>query len=391
MRHIEAVEDAVQFALLAGIENWGGETPSDNATAWFYRVAYNQLISELRTQSRRDNILQISAEEFVDLTEQSTQVAFSNELEDELLRMLFICCDEAIPIESQLVFSLKSLCGFSIKEISLRLFTSEANVYKRLSRARNTLKETALTVQEFANTEYTKRLPGVNKILYLLFTEGYLSSSLNTAIRKELCEEAIRLTHILVNNPIGNVPESQALLALMCFHFSRMTARADDAGSLLLLDEQDRSTWDRSCIKRGMFWLAKSANGEHFSRYHAEAGVAAEHCLAPSFEQTRWDKIAECYLLLEQEAPSALHRLNRAVAIAEWKGAEAGLCVLKEVTPPTWLVSSYLWNAVLADLHLRCGHIELGGDFSEKAFDSAPTEEIRTLLRRRLNRYRVKV
>ena len=391
MRHIEAVEDAVQFALLTGIDTWVRKKRPDNPTAWLYRVAHNKLLSELRIQTRHNKILQVNTDEFTDLEEFDPKVSFSAEFEDEMLRMLFLCCDEAVPLESQLVFALKSLCGFSIKEISIRLFTSEANVYKRLSRARKTLKETVSTTTEISATQYTKRLAAVNKVLYLLFTEGYLSSSLASSIRRDLCEEAIRLTLMLVSNPIGRVPESFALLALMYFHLSRMSAREDDVGSLLLLEEQDRSLWDQCCIERGMSWLARSAEGALFSRYHAEAGVAAEHCLAPSFSQTRWYRVVECYTLLEQAAPSALHRLNRAVAIAEWKGPLAGLSVLKEVTPPTWLVSSYLWSAVLADLHLRCGNVELGECFSEKALSLAPTETIRTLLRRRFHRNRIKV
>src|SRR5262249_53391209 len=137
-----------------------------------------------------------------------------------------------------------------------------------------------------------------------------------------------------------------------------MAARQDGSGGLLLLEEQDRSLWDQHEIQIGLGWLAKSAQGDVFSRYHAEAGIAAEHCLAPSFEQTRWDRIAESYALLERLAPSLLHTLNRAVAVAEWRGPALGLAVLEGLEPPSWLAGSYLWAAVLADLHRRCGHVE---------------------------------
>jgi RNA polymerase sigma-70 factor (ECF subfamily) len=204
------------------------------------------------------------------------------------------------------------------------------------------------------------------------------------AIRRELCNEAIRLAAILAEHPVGQAPETFALLALMHLHVARMTARQDGSGGLLLLEEQDRQLWDRQEIQIGLEWLAKSAQGDRFSRYHAEAGIAAEHCLAPSFQETRWDRVVECYSLLERIAPSAIHRLNRAVAVAEWRGPAAGLAILKGFEPPTWLAGSYLWAAVLANLHRRCGNADAATRYRNVAFSSAPTPAIQTLLQRRL-------
>jgi RNA polymerase sigma-70 factor (ECF subfamily) len=306
-------------------------------------------------------------------------------LPDDLLRMLFVCCDDAIPVESQLVLALKSLCGFDVAEIALRLFTSEANVYKRLGRARLRLKKLELRTDEVTATQLLARRPAVQRILYLLFTEGYLSSQASTAIRRELCDEAIRLTTILAEHPVGQEPETYALLALMHLHAARITARQDPAGGLLLLVEQDRGRWDARQIELGLAWLARSAEGEYFSRYHAEAGIAAEHCLAPSFALTRWDKVVACYEQLEKVAPSALHRLNRAVATAEWRGPAEGLAQLDGFDPPTWLAGSHLWSAVLADLHRRCGHEALARRHREIALEAAPTEAVRALLARRLH------
>ena len=159
----------------------------------------------------------------------------------------------------------------------------------------------------------------------------------------------------------------------------------DGSDGLLLLEEQDRSLWDRCRINEGLGWLAKSAAGENFSRYHAEAGIAAEHCLAPSFEETRWERIVKCYVLLEQVAPSAIHRLNRAVAVAEWQGPAAGLSVLDGFAPPTWLAGSYLWAAVQSDLHRRCGNADDARRYYDAALELAPTSAVKVLLRRRLN------
>lgn len=193
-------------------------------------------------------------------------------MRDDLLRMLFVCCDDALPLESQLVLALKVLCGFDIREISERLFMSEANAYKRLGRARSRLREVDRTREELTSSSVASRLPAVHSILYVLFTEGYLSSHADGAIRRELCDEAIRLATELATHPASAVPDTFALLALMHLHAARMSARQDASGGLVLLEEQERSLWDAKGIEVGLAWLARSAEGETFSRYHAEAG-----------------------------------------------------------------------------------------------------------------------
>lgn len=384
VQHLEAVEDAVQSALMTALESWTVAGLPDNPSAWLFRVAHNDLVGELRQRTRRRRILDENGAEHVAAPEDGPEPLLAGEVQDDLLRMLFVCCDDAIPPESQLVLALKTLCGFDVREIALRLFSSEANVYKRLERARNRLREVPPRIDELTAEQYSSRLPAVHKILYLLFTEGYLSSHAETAIRQELSDEAIRLASILAEHPVGKVPETSALLALMHLHAARITARQDASGGLILLAEQDRALWDQQKIQVGLSWLADSARGDVYSRYHAEAGIAAEHCLAPSFEQTRWDRVVECYSLLEQIAPSALHKLNRAVAVAEWQGPAAGLAVLEGLEPPSWLAGSYQWAAVLADLHRRCGHDDAARRYRDVAVKSAPTQAVRELLLRRL-------
>ncbi len=384
VQHIEAVEDAVQSAQMKALEVWTTAGLPDNPSAWLFRVANNTLLGELRQRTGRRRILEQYTNDVIGTPENDPECLMTGEVRDDLLRMLFVCCDEAIPVESQLVFALKTLCGFGVREIALRLFTSEANVYKRLSRARSRFRKNPPSIGALTGDEYSSRLPGVNKILYILFTEGYLSSHAEVAIRQELCNEAIRLGAILAEHPVGQVPETFALLALMHLHVARMTARQDGSGGLLLLEEQDRTLWDRQTIQVGLEWLAKSAQGDGFSRYHAEAGIAAEHCLAPSFEETRWERVVECYALLERIAPSAIHRLNRAVAVAQWHGPAAGLAILNGFEAPTWLVGSYLWGAVLADLHRRCGNTAMAKCYQDEALKSAPTVAMKELLQRRL-------
>lgn len=388
VEHVEDIEDAVQSALMAAIENWTIAGLPNNPSAWLFRVANNHLLGELRKHNRRRHLLQneYHAEAFVESPEsnQASESALVDDAYDDLLQMLFACCDESIPVESQLVFALKTLCGFSVREIAIRLFTSEANVYKRLTRSRNRLRELQPRFGTLPSSEYSLRIASVHKVLYLIFTEGYLSSDPGNALRLELCDEAIRPTEVLANHAVGKFPETFALVALMHLQISRMSSRQDDAGGLLLLEEQDRRLWDHNRIRKGLEWLAKSAAGDTFSRYHAEAGIAAEHCLAPSFHETRWDKIEESYALLEQFTNSPLHRLNRAVALAEWQGPAIALDLLNGFEPPTWLAGSYLWAAVLSDLHRRSGNMASSRSYREVAYKSAPSQQVKQLLMRRL-------
>jgi RNA polymerase sigma factor (sigma-70 family) len=384
VRHVELVEDAVQSALAAALTAWVANGLPRDPSAWLYRVASNQLVGELRKGAGRLRIL--ATTHGLDDSEQSpTATYYVGEVRDDLLRMLFVCCDDAIPRESRIVLALKTLCGFSTAEIALRLFTTEVNVHKRLQRARETLRDATTDLISPPLEELQARLPSVHEVLYLLFNEGYLSVHAEFAIRRDLCEEAIRLATLLAEHPRGAVPETFALLALMNLHGARLAGRIDGAGGLLLLVDQDRGLWDQQQMRVGMEWLARSASGAQFSRYHAEAGIAAEHCLAPSFHETRWQEIADLYALLEQVSPSPLHTLNRAVAVAEWQGVDAALRLLDGMAPPAWLERSYLWDAVLADLYRRAGRIDEFERHRSLAASAAPSEAVRDLLERRLS------
>jgi len=387
LEHIEIVEDSVQSALLQGLESWSQNNLPDNPVGWLYRVATNNLLGLLRQNVNHYRILSRHSQEIVTeletRLENTTDSDNSDERDSDLLRLLFVCCDHKIPSESQLVFALKSLCGFSVREIALRLFSTEANIYKRYSRARLVLKNVPKESWELSGEKLDQQVAAVHKVIYLLFTEGYLSVNNEFSIRLELCEDAIRLASLLAKYSEAKLSETHALLALMHLQLGRFGARQNDSGGLLLLEEQDRTCWDQQRIAVGMSWLGRSASGSIFSRFHAEAGVAAEHCLAPSFQETRWDRIAECYALLEQKSPSIIHRLNRAIVVAEWKGTEAGLAVLDGFEPPSWLLRSHLWFAVLAELNFRNGNFEVAYACREDAARLAPTKAVRELLLRR--------
>ena len=364
---IELCEDAAQTALLQATQSWASKLP-DKPEAWLYRVAHNYVLDELRREKRDQRYLAELDAEYA-----------QHEVQDDVLRLLFVCADPAIPPESQLVLALKTLCGFSTGEIALRLFQSEEGVHKRLQRARARLREHA----EMQSID-PERVPGVLHMLYLLFNEGYCSAQPDRVIRRELCDEALRLALMLREDAAGALPETDALLALMCFHAARFDARVDGWGGLLLLEEQDRSQWNGALIERGLDHLARSARGASVSRFHAEAGIAAEHCLAPSYAETSWDEIVRLYEVLERVAPSPLNVLNRAIALAEWKGPKAGLDALEGFEAPSWLLDYYLWDAALGELHRRCGHRERALEHTRRALAASPTRPEKLLLERRL-------
>jgi len=385
LHHLEAVEDAVQGALLAALTTWVADGVPDNSGAWLYRVAHNHLLGVLRKDQGQRQILDGMADQELGDDASPVSPAFAGEVRDELLRMLFVCCDEMIPQESRLVLALKTLCGFSAGEIAFRLFTTEANVYKRLARARDRLREGDVDTQTPPLESLRARLPSVHAVIYLLFNEGYLSTRAEHAIRAELCEEAIRLGTLLATHPVGAEPPTAALLALMHLHAARLASRQDATGGLLLLEEQDRGLWDAEHLQHGATWLARAARGDVFTRFHAEAGIAAEHCFAPSFAHTRWNEIAELYAMLERIDPSPIHTLSRAVAVAQGQGPQAGLAVLHGMVPPAWLDGHYLWDAVLADLHHRAGNAATAETHRDQALAAAPSAAVRQLLQRRLS------
>jgi RNA polymerase sigma factor (sigma-70 family) len=382
-RHLDLVEDSVQHALAAAVEAWSRASAPDKPLAWLFRVAHNHLVGELRRSARHAELDGQQGGDAVHAANDE-QVFLEGDVRDASLRMLFACCDDSLPLESQLVLALKVLCGFDVREIAERLFIGEANTYKRLARAKSRLREVEFELDCLEPAQLESRLPAVQTVLYVMFTEGYLSSHAEGAIRRELCDEAIRLAEELAEHQVGAVAETFALLSLMHLHRARMPARQDGAGGLLLLEEQDRALWDAKEVAVGLAWLARSATGTAFTRYHAEAGIAAEHCLAPTFAETRWERIVESYALLERLAPSALHTLNRALALAELEGPGAGLKLLEGLAPPSWLIGSYLWAAVLADLHRRAGSATEARRYRTTALETAPSAAVREALERRL-------
>ena len=236
---------------------------------------------------------------------------FADEIGDEPLRLLFVCCHEAVPAESRIAIALRTLCGFSTAEIARALLVTESNVQKRIERAQNRLRELDLDFDTLDAAQLCARLDAVLAVIYLLFSQGCHVTHGDIPIRRDLCDEARRLARMLAAHRVGGVPAVSALLALLCFHAARFDARVDLDGAIVMLEEQDRSAWNWSDVHEGMAWLARSAAGDELTRYHVEAGIAWEHCRAMTFANTDWRRIAELYEMLDRIAPSPLNALNR--------------------------------------------------------------------------------
>jgi RNA polymerase sigma-70 factor (ECF subfamily) len=358
VRRLDLVDDVVQAALVQALETWSRRGVPDEPAGWLYRTARNLAIDALRRERTHAQALPRLAEDAERESsphEASLEAHFANEIGDEPLRLLFVCCHEAVPAESRVAIALRTLCGFSTAEIARALLTTDANVQKRIERARERLREQDVDFDTPAAAQLCARLDAVVTVIYLLFSQGCYVTHGDVPIRRDLCDEARRLARMLAAHPIGDVPAVHALLALMCFHGARFDARVAQGGAIVLLEEQDRSTWNWQSVREGMAWLSRSAAGDEVTRYHVEAAIAWEHCRAPTFADTDWRRIAELYDTLDRIAPSPLHTLGRAVAEAYLHGPEAGLKRLAAVPPENVPARYPGWHAVIGELHFRLG------------------------------------
>jgi RNA polymerase sigma factor (sigma-70 family) len=387
VERLQLAEDVVQEVMVRALQTWPYYGVPKNPAAWLTQAAKNLALDTIR----REKTFQEKQPQIISFMEQWPASAVAGnaplleaEIQDDRLRMMFVCCHPFIAPEDQVALALKTLCGFSPAEIAKAFLTTEAAIAKRLTRAKQKIREAQIRFEIPEGEELARRLGNVLQSLYLLFNEGYKASSGESLVREDLCEEAIRLTALLAEHPAGNQPRTHALLALMLLNAARIPARVDGEGNLLRLQEQDRARWNQPMISRGMFHIAHSAAGNEISEYHLQAGIAACHCAAKDYAATNWSQILEMYDRLVEFDDSPVVALNRSVALAEAHGPQAGIEAVNAIQNLQSLESYYLLHAVLGEFEIRMHHSRAAAGHFRKALQLAEIKSEQTFLSKRL-------
>ncbi|MGO4289622.1 RNA polymerase sigma factor [Chitinophaga sp. RAB17] len=322
LKHIEIAEDIASETFLKAMEAWGIHGIPENPTAWLYTVAKNKTKDYLKRITIFETHIKgaittadIEAEPDFEFTPQT--------ITDSQLAMIFAVCNPSNSKEAQICLALQILCGFSVEEIADAFLTKKETIKKRLLRARANLRDDNFQIKVLEPTTMASRLDTVLRTLYLLFNEGYFSTSSNHSIRKDLCSEAMRLTLILTESTLVNTTEANALLALMCFQSSRLDARENDSGEAILYEQQDKSLWSKELIEKGNYYLVNACTGNDISKYHLEAGIAYWHT-TPTDEH-KWEHILQLYNQLVLIEYSPMTALNRTFAFAKVYGSNQGI------------------------------------------------------------------
>ena len=387
IERLQLAEDVVQESLVRALQTWPYYGIPKNPAAWLTQAAKNLALDLIRREKRfRDKQPEISAsfeQRSADSVADDSPL-FDTEMKDSRLRLMFACCHPLIPQESQTALALKTLCGFGAGEIAKAFLTTEVAVAKRLTRARQKIRELHIPFEIPAGEELSIRLDGVLQTLYLLFNEGYKASSGESLIREELCAEAIRLATLLAEQPMADQPRTHALVALMLLNAARLRSRVDTEGNILRLKEQDRSSWNKALIGRGMLHLGQSAAGEELSEYHLQAGIAACHCAAEDYQSTDWSRILSLYDQWMQINDSPVVALNRAVAVANVDGAEAGIKAVEAIRNRGDLGSYYLLYAVLGEFEAQLHNFQAAAGYFRKALELTDVKSEKSFLSKRL-------
>jgi RNA polymerase sigma factor (sigma-70 family) len=388
-RHLELIEDAVQEALASAMQTWPFSGTPNNPTGWIFRVAKNQLIDTLR---RAQKVTTEVPEDFIASHEHNNDNSFmkdvvlESELRDDQLRMIFACCHPTLSPESQMVLTLKLVAGFGKKEIAKALLKKEDAVAKAYTRAKSKLKEEVQELEVPIGQDLLPRLEVAVRIIYLIFNEGYSSSIGETVIRRDLCEEAIRLTSMLLEHEACNYPLVHAQMALMYFHVARFEARSSEDGELISLEDQDRSLWDKEVIGIGLQHMAVASQSEVYSEYHLQASMAYYHCIAERFEDTNWASILSLYNIQMAHYPSPIAGLNRVVAVSKVHGAAVAFKDITALETDARLQQNHLLYAVKSELHQQLGEVKAAQECLERAISICSNAQEQQFLQKKLQR-----
>ncbi|MEM7655184.1 MAG: sigma-70 family RNA polymerase sigma factor [Bacteroidota bacterium] len=379
LAQLQMAEDVVSDTFLLAMETWGKKGIPDNPTAWLYTVAKNKV----RDLLRRDTTFREKVQpEWFHTASQPSQLDLNlseDHIQDSQLRMLFAVCHPSLPQESQIALALRSLAGFGIGEIAEAFLTNKSSINKRLYRAKTQLREANIQLELPPDLELSHRLGSVLRIIYLLFNEGYAATFSNQLLQKDLCLEAMHLGVLLTMQPSTHVPEVDALLALMCFHASRLDSRIQQ-GQWVLYEEQDQRLWDRALIQQGERFLNQAARGEQLSKYHLEAAIAFWHTKGKD-HPTKWEQILQLYNYLLQVEYSPMAALNRTYAVFRVRGAAEALRQAKALSLETW----HWYHCLLADLH-QATNQEAAKEALTTALGLAKTEADRATIQLKMDR-----
>jgi len=378
----DLAEEMLQEAYAVALQKWPTEGTPANPRAWLISTARHKAIDRLRRNQRFER----KAEEIAKTTELAARPESDQDQEmlaDDRLRLIFTCCHPSLPMEARVALTLRTVCGITTEEISRAFLVPLATMAQRLVRAKGKIREAGIPYRVPSNGELQDRLDGVLLVVYLIFNEGYLASSGDALIRRELCAEAIRLGRVLCSL-LPNQAEAQALLGLMLLHDSRRDARVSAGGELILLEEQNRSLWHQEQIQEGTELVQSALRRGAASVYALQASIAALHANAKTAKETDWPQIAGLYDVLLRTHASPVVEVNRAVAVAMAHTVEEGLALLEELEKREELGEFHLLPAARADLLRRLGRTSEAADAYRRALTLATNDIERRFLRRRL-------
>jgi RNA polymerase sigma-70 factor (ECF subfamily) len=382
--HLQLAEEVVQDALVKALQQWPYSGIPDNPAAWLLRVARNGALDVLRRDnSFRGRAAEIAAE--IARTGDALAgdpVAIDGLLRDDELRMIFLCCHPSLTCEARVALSLKTVGGFSVAEIARALLGSDRAIAQRLVRAKRQLRDAGATFDLPGGAELEARLESVLEVVYLLFNEGYSAHAGDDLVRRDLCGEALRLARLVAGSATTSAPAAHALTALIAFQAARIPARVDDAGDIVLLDQQDRGQWDPGLIALGFAHFERSAAGPVMTVYHLQAAIAAVHAGGPAV--TPWDSVLRLYDDLLVLNPSPVVALNRAVALAKVAGPSRGLEAIASLESDPALANYFLLPAVRGRLLAEMGDRVRAAAAFRAALERPCSEPERRWLVRRL-------
>jgi RNA polymerase sigma-70 factor (ECF subfamily) len=346
IQHIEIAEDIVSDTFLLASETWGQKGLPKNPTAWLYTVSKNKTLDYLKHNKLFKEKIAVEIKHTQTISHEIEIDWSEKNIFDSQLQMMFAICNPSISSQDQICLALNILCGFGAEEIADAILSSKEGIYKRIGRAKEKLRNEKIKIELPSQPEINERLEIVLTTLYLLFSEGYYSTSKNTTLRKDLCLEAMRLNFMLTENVHTNIPTTNALLSLMCFHSSRFEARTNEKGDLVLYQEQDETLWNKELIQKGEYYLNKSSQGKVLSKFHLEASIAYWHTHKNDTPE-KWESILQLYNKLLQIEYSPIAALNRTYALAKANGVKTAIVEAEKLN----LIDNHFYFTLLGELY----------------------------------------